>query len=145
MKSQHQDYIIKVILKVTISTASAMTYAFQKFHFSLPKFFLGKMNIYIGCTSYSLFCLVIWYYYHFDTITCFSTSSYPSIQRCPLMPQTNVCLNFWKHSSIQHFRKNNQQLPSKISMLEFCMEDMLSQEFSGIIKLCKVNGGSLQV
>ena len=66
-KSQHQRYVIKVIiLKVTISTASAMAYVLQKFHFSI--FFKKNKNIFIQCTSI-FFPLVIWHQYLFDLIS----------------------------------------------------------------------------
>ena len=64
-------------------------------------FFLGKNRKPISnAPQYYFFCLVIWYQYHFDTITHFSTISYPSIQRHPFLFQKNGCLNFWKHPSI---------------------------------------------
>ena len=49
-------------------------------------FFFGKNRKPISnAPQYYFFCLVIWYQYHFDTITHFSTISYPSIQRHPFL------------------------------------------------------------
>ena len=71
-KSWHQCYIIKVIiLKVTISTASAMALALPKFYFSLIIFFWKKQDIYIWYNSifFLLFSysasISLWYNYLF--------------------------------------------------------------------------------
>ena len=47
-------------------------------------FFSYKISI-SHTSQYSFFCLVIRYQYHFDTVNHFSTISYPSIQRHPLV------------------------------------------------------------
>ena len=80
--------------------SSSNAIGLQKISFSLTMFFfLIKASI-SDAPQYSFFCLVVWLQYHFDTITCFSTVSYLSIQRHPLVFQTNGCLNFQKHWSI---------------------------------------------
>ena len=50
------------------------------------KIFLEKNRASISdAPQYPFFCLVIRHQYHFDTVTNFSTISYPSIQRRPLV------------------------------------------------------------
>ena len=87
-------------MKATISTASVMSQASQKFYFSFTVFLEKKKRSLSDTPQYSLFCLVIRHQYLFHTIIHFSTISDSSIQSCPLVFQTKGCLNFQKQQSI---------------------------------------------
>ena len=83
-----------------------MAYTCKNFIFLLQHFFFVKNKTPIlDAPQYYFLCLVIWHQYPFFTITHFSTTSYPSIQRRPLVFKTNGCLNFQKHLSISILEK----------------------------------------
>ena len=74
-----------IILQVTISTTSTVALTLQKFHFLSQNAFEKNRTSISNAPQYFRFCLVIRYKYCFDTITHFSTISYPSIQSDPLV------------------------------------------------------------